>query len=250
MPNNFSMARIGQITETDSFFERYNTCSEQVISFVGEVGIKYDGCRILDIGSGDGVIDLAIANRTGCEITGIDINLTDKENLILGASAHGVSLERGSINFGPSSKDLIDIEDEYFDHAFSRDVFEHVYDPISLLKAAHRVLKPAGTLCIQIWPLWHSEWGAHLFERQAPWEHLVSSREDILNRWDGIWQAKDSYDSCARTSVDDLQRACLAAGFRAVRVELVAPVFSPSEFADHLRWTEMGIAGIKVLLQK
>ena len=71
-----------------------------------------------------------------------------------------------------------------------------------------------------------------------------------MSRWTGIWQAKASYDSCTRISVDDLQRACLTAGFRAVRVELVTPVFSPPEFADHFRWSEIGIAGIKVLLQK
>ena len=245
-----AQARKSQIFEPDNFWARYNTCAEEIISSVGECGIRYDGLNILDIGSGDGIIDLSVTQRTGCKLIGIDTIVTDKKVLLSGAARYGVALKRGSLDFELSSNGLGQLGDEYFDHAFSRDVFEHVQEPVSLLKAIHRVLKPNGTLCIQVWPFWHSEWGAHLFERQEHWEHLVRSQDEILSRWEGIWQAKTSYESCARTTLDDLQRACLVSGFRAMRVELVTPVFSPPEFADHLRWSEMGIAGVKVVLKK
>ncbi len=250
MSHVVSIARHGQIFERDSFYARYDDCVNDILSFASEAGITYDNCRLLDVGSGDGIIDLGVAQRTGSRVFGIDIIMTDRDALIAGSREHGITLDRGSLDFSLSADGLLQFPDAYFDHAFSRDVFEHVFDPVTLLKAVHRVLEPGGTFCVQIWPLWHSEWGAHLFERQAPWEHLVRSRSEILSRWEGIWQAHASYDSCARTSIDDLQRACLAANFRAVRVELMTPTFCPPEHADHLRWSEMGIAGIKLLLQK
>jgi SAM-dependent methyltransferase len=235
----------------DGFDARFHTCVDEMRDFIQPFGLTYEGNHVLDIGSGDGIIDLGMALKANCRVTGIDTTPTERGTLVEGALMHGVTnANDADLNFIESIDGLSNIETDSIDHAFSRDVFEHVFSPVPLLRAIDRVLKPGGTLYIQIWPLWHSEWGAHLFDKFKPWSHHVKSRQEILEAYDFWPPAVESYDSCARTSIDDLQRACTVAGFRALRIEFYAPIFGPSPETDHLSWTTMGIAGIKVLLQK
>jgi cyclopropane fatty-acyl-phospholipid synthase-like methyltransferase len=244
-----SIVRRNTVNDQKEFLHRFDDCANEIIDFVGSVGFSYRGARVLDIGSGNGVIDLGVSLKSGADVVGVDIDPTDAEILKAAAHAHGLDYGNANLSFQGSDDKLSSLEIESFDHIYSRDVFEHVFDPVTLLRSANRVLKSGGTMFIQIWPLWDSEWGAHLFEGVRSWEHTVKGRDEILSRFNHP-MVKISYDSCSRTSIDDLQRATLAAGFHPLRVELITNAFSPPEYAHHLPWNRMGIEGIKVLLRK
>jgi cyclopropane fatty-acyl-phospholipid synthase-like methyltransferase len=205
---------------------------------------------VVDIGSGDGAIDLGISIKANCRVVGVDIDATNEADLRLAANAAGVTeASSAAVDFRGSDENLSTLNGEMFDHAYSIDVFEHVYNPVLLLQSVYRVLKPGATFFVQIWPLWHSEWGAHLFDGFKPWSHLVESRDEVLSKFTHETHSV-SFDSCSRISLDDLQRAFLVAGFKPLLVELITPTFQVPEYASHLSWTSMAIAGVKVLLRK
>lgn len=247
-----SHVRKNTLFDRSDFMVRFDECVRDMLSFIQSSGVNYRGCDVLDIGSGDGAIDLGMSISCDARVTGVDIDKTDKDALFQAARDHRINtVNQAHVNFFGSDDKLSSLADESFDHIYSRDVFEHVFDPVTLLRSAHRVLKPGGTMFIQIWPLWDSEWGAHLFPSSGvkEWEHMVKGRAQILENHEHPLIPL-SYDSCSRVSLDDLQRACLAAKFRAIKVEMMTSAFSPPEYADHLPWNRVGISGVKVLLRK
>jgi len=182
-------------------------------------------------------------------VVGVDIDPTDAVALRRAALVAGVrNLNLAKVGFRGSDESLSTLDNEIFDHAYSRDVFEHLNNPVPLLKSVYPSLKPRGTFFVQIWPLWHSEWGAHLFDVFRPWQHLMGSREEVLSKLTHPLHAM-SYDSYARTSIEDLQRAFLVVGFKPELVELFTPAFRIPEFASNMPCTSMGTTGFKALLR-
>jgi ubiquinone/menaquinone biosynthesis C-methylase UbiE len=236
----------------DGFQVRYDTVSKQIIDFVGGAGISYAGKAVLDIGSGDGVIDLGVAAHAGAHVTGIDINGTRVDDVIYAANLNGAdtgALDR--LAFIENTSTGLSFPDASFDHAFSWSVFEHVFSPVALLKDVHRILKPGGTLFMQIWPMWRSEWGAHLFENVRPWQHLVETREGLLNGLPNRVDLHDiSYDSCNHLTLGDIQRALLAANFSVAKLELEAGVVAIPDEMQHLPWTDLAISGFKLIARR
>lgn len=52
--------------------------------------------------------------------------------------------------------------DGAFDFAWS--AFEHIEQPIPLLREIHCILNPDGAFFLQLWPFYHSAKGSHLWE--------------------------------------------------------------------------------------
>lgn len=53
-------------------------------------------------------------------------------------------------------RDLLPIEDKYFNVVISESVIEHIHNPSIFLSELNRVLKPDGRVIILI-PDWHSQ---------------------------------------------------------------------------------------------
>lgn len=250
MGDSVQSVRRSTLFDRERFDARFGKSADEMLAFVESVGISYRGLDVLDVGSGDGAIDLGIALKSGAQVVGVDIDPTDIETLFNAAASHDVpGLSDVSVKFHGSDAELSRLKDAQFDHVYSRDVFEHVFDPVPLVKSVYRVLKPGGTFFVQVWPLWHSEWGAHLFDGFERWSHLVESRDEILSKFSHPLH-KISFDSCARTSIEEMQRAFLAGRFETVLVELISTPFTPTPRSQHLSWTTMGVSGFKALLRK
>lgn len=92
------------------------------------------GQRLLDVGCGNGAF-LIKAQEAGWQVVGVDPDI----NAVETARNEGLDARVGSIDAFNGHEDL-------FDAVTLSHVIEHVHEPVDFLVAAHRLLKPGGTL--------------------------------------------------------------------------------------------------------
>jgi 2-polyprenyl-3-methyl-5-hydroxy-6-metoxy-1,4-benzoquinol methylase len=98
-------------------------------------GLRARSGRLLDIGTGYGVL-LEEASRLGYEAQGVDLSAP----LVAKARARGLKVEQGTVEEVR--------EAGAFDVVTLLDLIEHVTDPLALLAAARRALRPGGELVV------------------------------------------------------------------------------------------------------
>lgn len=99
---------------------------------------KYDsGTSLLDIGSGEGFF-LFNASKAGYITKGIELSQDAAE---YAKKEFGVDTEAGAF-------EGLQLPENYFDVVTLWTVLEHVPYPLTILKKAHRILKPGGLLAI------------------------------------------------------------------------------------------------------
>ena len=234
------------------FSKLFNQIPAEITEFATSCGVVYQGKKILDVGSGNGVCDLGCACLWQAEVVGVDVVETIKDDLFVAAdlAGYGRQARVARVDFAKCSQTTLPFQDEAFDHAISWSVFEHVWSPVQVLKEVYRVLKPGGTLFLQVWPFWRSEWGAHLFTTER-WAHITNDREATLSSISNRISAHDeSYDSCTRIQIDDLQRALLISGLIPKKIEFITGSFIPPLEVQHISWLDLGVSGIKLIARK
>lgn len=92
------------------------------------------GKNILDIGCGCAPISSSIAGRN--KIIGIDLS----ESALRKASRKGINCIVSGV------EDRLPFKEKRFDFVLITEVLEHIFDPCSLLKEIHRVLKDEGLI--------------------------------------------------------------------------------------------------------
>lgn len=107
------------------------------------------GGKLLEIGSGGGQ-QLEIMNALGWQAEGVDRDPEARKN----AMSRGLKVSLGVLEDQ-------DFPENHFDAVISNHVIEHVFDPVSLLKEVHRILKPGGRF-VFITPNIES-WGHRVF---------------------------------------------------------------------------------------
>jgi ubiquinone/menaquinone biosynthesis C-methylase UbiE len=211
--------------------EHYVSAVDQAVRELEGSGVPTSGRDLLDIGCGDGIISLGLLRRGGFgTVTGMDIVATDTVFLDEEARRHGVVPvgDGDALRFVTSAPDTAPFPDESFDLATAWSVFEHVTEPRPLLRDVRRVLRPGGVLFLQVWPLWFSEHGSHLWPFfDETFVHLTKTpdeiREHLHARIEDPALAQsmyDLYESCNKHTVDDIQEALLDAGFGIGKVTL------------------------------
>jgi SAM-dependent methyltransferase len=239
------------------FDEHFNDAADEIIGFLAGDGITLEDKMVADIGCGDGIIDLGLAMKgKPHSLMGYDVRPTDQGGLLRAAQAAGVLDDELPLNltFITSEPEVIPAEAAAFDAAVTWSVFEHVDDPVSLLRETRRILKPTGVLFLQLWPFWLSQHGGHLWPHiEEPFPHLVRKDEDILEEVDGkratdpTRTADDEYRSLNHLTLDGLQRALLAAGLQPTKLKIMSDTIHIPISLGHIPLSDLGIAGVELL---
>jgi len=235
----------------DWWNDHYVVAPSQVVEFFSGDGISLEGKIILDIGCGDGVLSLGLLQQANAgQVIGVDVVSVDLDELRDMAVRNGLTLgaEMDRLKFLVSTPDRIPLEDASVDVVVSWSVFEHVENIPGLLAEIRRVIKPRGLIFTQIWPMFWSEHGSHLW----PW--LDDSFIQYGTSRDGIHEAisdsieeevlvdsvKDLFNSCNCITVDDLQQDMLKAGLTLEKVQLSTEGFHLNKHTQNVTSQVLG----------
>jgi SAM-dependent methyltransferase len=239
------------------FLDHVRGAAGEVHAFCAEAGLTLDGRRVLDLGCGDGFITLGLALGTGASrVVGTDIVATDVEELgRLSRSALRRELPE-NLSFETCTETSLPFETASFDVVTSWSVFEHVSRPVEVLSEVRRVLRPGGYVFLQIWPLYHSEHGSHLwYWYPEGFAHLRRPVDELRAEVatstalesDVVDAVLVDLDTLNRITLDELHRALGEAGFRVARAELLTGTTNiPEELAD-VPLADLLVAGVKLI---
>jgi SAM-dependent methyltransferase len=240
------------------FWDHYDWASGEIVAWLESGGMTLAGREIADIGCGDGVMDLGIVHRARpARLVGFDVNPVDLDNLRARAREQGVDETLPpALEFRVSEPRALPAADAEFDVVVTWSAFEHVAEPVSVLREARRILRPGGMLFLQLWPFYYSERGSHLWDWFPEGFHHLTQHEDEIRDGMGVaspdaaeWPKYmfDEFRHLNRITVDELQRAVLAAGLSVRRFELETGSVHVTDELARYPLSQLGITGIKLL---
>jgi SAM-dependent methyltransferase len=237
--------------------DHYDEAAQQIVDFLADAAVPLAGIAMADIGSGDGIIDLGVLQKAEpARIVGYDVTATDREALQRLATDAGLEELPGEdrLAFVESEARRIPAASASFDVAYSWSTFEHVSQPTAMLAEVRRILRPHGVFFLQIWPLYHSLHGGHLwYSIREAFPHLRMSADEIRERVEGRpatdprRDAWDEFQSLNRLTLDELDRSLLMAGLRPVKVELMSETVHLPPDVGHIPLSALAISGVKLL---
>jgi ubiquinone/menaquinone biosynthesis C-methylase UbiE len=229
----------------------------EIAEFINGTNLSFEGARVLDVGCGDGFIDLGIVKSFNpAKLMGMDLELTDVEQLRSLARENLNEELPSNLTFGTCAETTIPLPDESFDIVLSWSVFEHVSNPVAVLSEMRRILRPGGFMFLQIWPLYFSQRGSHLWNwNPLGWEHLTRDHQEVKNEVaeklkdneDLLNATNIDFDTLNRITLDDLQRSISTAGFKIRRIGLQADVIDIPESLLRYRLSDLAISGVKLI---
>lgn len=239
------------------FVAHYEEAASQVIDFLGGECISMTGTDVADVGCGDGIIDLGVAHKAKPRsLVGFDIEATDVPWLVGRAREEGVGELPDCLEFRTCEARSLPADDSSFDIVFTWSAFEHIENPVAMFREICRVLRPGGVVMLQIWPLYASEHGAHLWQCiPDAFVQFLHSAEEIERQVrtagsharEQLDEFLQVYAELNRLTLDDLQRAMLAAALRVAKLEILSePVHIPAQLARR-SLSQLGISGVKLL---
>lgn len=236
--------------------EHVGAAADEVIAFFAGDGLSLEGKDVADIGCGDGLIDLGLVLKAKPRsLTGFDIRPTDETALLRSARAADVAQELPeNLQFSESAPTQLPAETASFDIVVSWSVLEHVDNPVGLLGEVRRVLRPDGVFFLQVWPLFHSEHGGHLWlSYEDPFVHLLRRHDEILEQLHGkpatdpTRAADDEFRSLNRITLDQLQRALLASNLVPTKLKLLSSTVHIPVELSHISFADIAVGGIQLL---
>jgi SAM-dependent methyltransferase len=241
------------------FQEHFREAPEQVVEFLDGDGLSLEGLAVADIGCGDGIIDLGLFELAKPRrLVGFDLEPTDTTALLRDSrrAGHAYDALPDGLTFRTNHGTTLPADDASFDALVSWSTFEHVAEPVGLLREMRRVLKPGGFLFLQIWPLYWSQHGSHLWpwypEGYAQLDHDDAEiarrvRDAEAGREADVEFILDEFRHLNRITADGLQRAMLAADLHITKFELLTGATRISRYHAQRPLSELGVAGIKLL---
>ncbi len=232
----------------------FSEAAGELQKLFSDAGFELKDKRILDIGTGDGLIAAGLSARAGCHVTGIDLLETDKDNLLSASPRKFRKVLEGNLSFKQVTGNTWDFPDAHFDGIFSWSAAEHFEDSVEIYSEARRVLSPSGIFVLQTYPLWKSRWGHHLDTWLPEFFHLDKNEAQIesalaaltesrvpvelsnrkfsrdmieilsdkgLDRAAWVQLCMTSLRSCNKIQADEIFKALHDSGFEVRRVELM-----------------------------
>lgn len=184
------------------------------------------GEKILDVGTGTGVVALQAARNTGKTgmICGIDLS----EEMLNKASSKAKELQiEERVNFIQMDAESLDFDDETFDCVVSLFALLHFPNPLTALKEIHRVLRPGGRIVLAVGS------GIPIFSANG-WLHIVKRLPNFFDaRLGKNLEAPQFLDSLVNRYISDkseTEESDLAARTRHNRAPTVASLVRQAGF--------------------
>jgi len=140
------------------FGYQYRLGKEYIVPYLERQGINIEGASVLEIGSAEGGVLCALAERGATRCVGTDIAeyrleqariIADHLNLPCEYSSHDIVTQEPPAEFQNS-----------FDIVILRDVIEHLTDTIAALQHTKLTIKKNGILLV-VFPPYYSPFGGH-----------------------------------------------------------------------------------------
>ncbi|TWU24433.1 Demethylrebeccamycin-D-glucose O-methyltransferase [Novipirellula galeiformis] len=103
---------------------------------------------IVDIGCGMGGSSIRLAQRRGCDVTGVTLSPLQRRWASLSARLHGVTTKT---RFLAGDAESIEFADDAFDVMWSIECTEHLFDKPAFFRRSARWLRPGGRMAIGAW---------------------------------------------------------------------------------------------------
>lgn len=110
--------------------------------------------RILDFGCSQGECPIVFANRLGAVVLGVDASPIEIERARKLADAK--AREPGNLHFAVANETDLSAVDAFvaqygpFDAVIMAEVIEHLFDPVALIEAIERLVRPGGAMLITV----------------------------------------------------------------------------------------------------
>lgn len=244
--------------ESQWFWDHYRWAAGEIASSCAEAGIDLTGRDLADVGCGDGIMALGLCHRVSPRrLTGYDIVPTDPGGLRERARREGVADELPpELAFQASAPERIPAPDGEFHFVYSWSAFEHIANPLPVLREIRRILRPDGHFFLQLWPFYRSAKGSHLWDWfPEDFHHLRANERDVVEalqqsdrhtpEWTGYMTRE--FERLNRITLDELQRAVLGAGFEVHRLELMTSPVHLTPDLGRYSWADLAISGIKLV---
>jgi len=253
----------------------------EIRSFLEGDGIYLANKKVLDFGTGDGLIAKSLSHLGNCDVLGVDVLELDQvflanatEKLCNSNCKHRFSFSKITENEGINYF-------EEFDLAVSWSAAEHIMDFQIASNQVFNSLKRNGLFFLQTYPLWNSAWGHHLFEWLPRYFHLNHSIPEIIqhlneiinvpnpvklkngiftvdlnlilqdrNTTKTLWLRKceEVLLSCNRITIQEIESKLIKSGFIISKVELITSTSHLPEIRTN--FLDSLIDGVKLLAYK
>jgi SAM-dependent methyltransferase len=178
---------------------------DSAAEFWRRIGLEPDltDARVLDLGCGQGVVTVNLAQRGAKEVVGLDIDV-DAISFAANYVPDAYPTLSSKVRF--VCHDIADLAGSgSFDFAFSKDAFEHILDLKGVVGHIHRLLRPGGRLILGTSPLYYSAFGDHdLVGRRIPW--LTAIPEPLLFRF-AAWKNGTQWRKAADAGLNKMTPA-------------------------------------------
>ena len=245
---------------SDSWFDsHFIDAPKEIKDFLAGDGLELSGKRVVDIGCGDGIIDLSIAlNERPLSLIGVDLNPVDVNQLASAAEKRALGKIPENLSFSTCTSKEIPLPSNSTDLLLSWSAFEHINEPTVTLQEAHRILQDDGIFFVQVYPLFYSSWGSHLEEwLREPFQHLHLSLDEISalviannENEDHARRMLREFALLNRLSIDEFQQSVRTSGFRVAKFELITGATHIPSSVDSIPLSLLMIQGFKALLVK
>ena len=230
-----------------------------------EINIELNNMIVLDFGCGDSIIDLGLIEITDLKkLIATDIN-TDSKLISKKRIKHflGESLDSSErLVRIKNTETHIPLDTDSIDVAFSWSTFEHVSRPRESLQELKRVIKPNGYLFLQIFPMYYSAHGHHMWwdSNFPPFIHLSNTAlfESRFKDFSDSTEYEESFKkiieeevySLNRIRFEELKEILLDLNFKILKEDLALEPVGPIDNLSGYSKSDLETGEIFVICQK